>query len=332
MKRKITVLIALLLCAAAAVFCFSGCGKDTAQNGRLRVVTTIFPEYDWTREILGDAEKDIDLQLLIGNGVDLHSYQPSMDDIMLVTNCDVFVYVGGESDKWVTDALAQASNKDMKVVKLMDVIGSAAKTEETVEGMQKHDDEDHDHEHEEAEYDEHIWLSLKNASLSCDAITDALSKAMPDKAALFKANNESYKKKLSDLDAEYMEAVQKGSTDTIVVGDRFPFRYMTEDYGIKYYAAFSGCSAETEASFETIVFLSGKVDELKLGSIIKTEGSDGSVANTIKDNTKTADQKILTLDSMQSVTQENIKNGTTYISVMKNDLEVLSEALNSVRK
>ena len=220
----------------------------------------------------------------------------------------------------------------MVVINLLDLLGTKAKQEETVEGMQKHDDEEHDHEHEEAEYDEHIWLSLKNASLSCDAITDALSKAMPDKAALFKANNESYKKKLSDLDGEYMEAVQKGSTDTIVVGDRFPFRYMTEDYGIKYYAAFSGCSAETEASFETIVFLSGKVDELKLGSIIKTEGSDGSVANTIKDNTKTADQKILTLDSMQSVTQENIKNGTTYISVMKNDLEVLSEALNSVRK
>lgn len=330
MKRKIKSIIALLLCAAAAVLCFSGCGKDTSKNGKIRVVTTIFPEYDWTREILGDTGKDIDLRLLIGNGVDLHSYQPSVDDIMLVANCDVFVYVGGESDKWVTDALAQSTNKDMKVVKLMDVIGSSAKAEETVEGMQDHEDDDHDH--EDTEYDEHIWLSLRNASLCCDAITDALSKAMPDKASSLKANNENYKKQLSALDGEFKTAVQKGSTDTIVVGDRFPFRYMTDDYSIKYFAAFSGCSAETEASFETIVFLSGKVDELKLGAIIKTEGSDGSVANTIRDNTKTADQKILTLDSMQSVTQENINNGTTYLSVMKNNLEVLSEALASVRK
>lgn len=335
MKRKITCIIALLLCVTAVTLCFSGCTKDNAKSEKLRVVATIFPEYDWAREILGETEKDIDLRLLIGNGVDLHSYQPSMDDIMLVTNCDVFIYVGGESDKWVTDALAQSTNKNMKVVKLMDVLGKSIKAEETVEGMQENDhdhDDDHDHDHEETEYDEHVWLSLNNASVCCDAITDALSKAMPDKAASFKTNNENYKKQLSELDGEYKTAVKNGSTDTIVVGDRFPFRYMTEDYNIKYYAAFSGCSAETEASFETIVFLSGKVDELKLGAIIQTESSDGSVAATIRDNTETADQKILTLDSMQSVTQENIKNGTTYLSVMKKDLEVLSEALSSVRK
>ena len=343
MKKKRIGMLSLLLCALTAVLCFAACSKDPGSDNsgsqssktvRISVVTTIFPEYDWTRQILGESTDDIDLKLLIGSGVDLHSYQPSVDDIMLISSCDVFVYVGGESDRWVTEALSQAQNKNMKVVKLIDVIGSAAKTEEAVEGMQEHDHDDNDSgsEHEESEYDEHIWLSVNNAALCCDAITDALSKAIPDKADTFRSNSESYKKQLSALDADYRAAVsEKGNADTIVVGDRFPFRYLVDDYNIKYFAAFSGCSAETEASFETIVFLAGKVDELKLGVIIQTESSDGSVAKTIRSNTKTADQNILTLDSMQSVTQENIQNGTTYLSFMKSNLAVLKEALGSVK-
>ena len=337
MKKRFLSIICLAVCAVLAAACFAGCGKETSKSGRLRVVATIFPCYDWAREIIGDDNDDIELVLLLGSGVDLHSYQPSVDDIMLISGCDVFVYVGGESDKWVTDALSQAQNKDMKVVKLMDALGGSARTEEAVEGMQEeahgeHDDNG-DNEGDEPEYDEHIWMSLKNASLCCDAIEAALSEAAPDKADAFKSRCGSYKEKLGALDGEYKAMMkEKAKTDTIVVGDRFPFRYLTEDYGLKYYAAFSGCSAETEASFETIVFLANKVDELKLGVVIKTEGSDGSVANTIKDNTKTADQKILTLDSLQSVTQEDIKGGMTYISAMKKNLEVLGEALGSVRK
>lgn len=332
MKKKMISVLALVVCAILTLLCFSGCGSETAASGKIKIVTTIFPEYDWTREILGKGSVDAELDLLIGNGVDLHSYQPSVDDIMLISNCDVFIYVGGESDKWVTEALSQAHNKDMKVVKLIDVIGSRAKAEETVEGMQEHDDHDHDdHDHDEIEYDEHIWLSINNASLCCDAITEALAKAMPDKASALRSNCEAYKSQLNALDKEYRQSIKESKTDTIVVGDRFPFRYLTEDYDLKYYAAFSGCSAETEASFETIVFLANKVDELKLGTIIKTEGSDDSVAKTIRDNTKTADQEILTLDSMQSVTWENINNGTTYLSSMKADLTTLCKALNSVR-
>ena len=490
MKR----IFSLFLVLTMAISLFTGCGKkDAAETGsdKLSIVTTIFPEYDWVKEILGDKAEATELTMLLDNGVDLHSYQPTADDIVKISDCDIFIYVGGESDKWVDDAL--------------NVLGDSVKTEETVEGMQEiehdHDHskevstfeddevqdrslsdwagdwhsaypfaldgtlddafaamaeegemtadeyktyyqngyktditnidikgdhieftyedgkkvgsdyryvgyyiqnwstgtkaamyrfeaadkdpgapiyiefndhmiepaaaehfhirmsnesfdaivdpedswptffpadmtgeeicehmEGHDHEHEE-EADEHVWLSLKNAETLVGAISDALQELDSDNKDTYAANTSAYIEKLSALDGEYQSAVDGAAHKTLLFGDRFPFRYLVDDYGLSYYAAFAGCSAESEASFETVSFLAKKVDELKLPCVLTIEGKNHKIAETIVENTAEKNQKILTMDSMQATTSEDVKNGMTYLSVMEQNLGVLKEAL-----
>ncbi len=329
MKKLLASILVLLL----AVGCFTGCkaGSDPSKDGKFKIVTTIFPEYDWVKSILGDNPAKAEITLLLDKGVDLHSYQPTADDIMKISNCDLFIYVGGESDGWVKKALQEANNKNMVVINLLEVLGDSVKEEEIVEGMQEeehdHGDEDHDHEDGEKEYDEHVWLSLRNAVKLVDSISKGMQKADADNAKTYEANAKAYIEKLKALDAEYEKAVTEASVKTVLFGDRFPFRYLTDDYNLKYYAAFVGCSAESEASFETITFLSGKVDELGLKAVITIEGQDHRIAETIVQNTKEKNQKILTLDSLQSKTSKDVKNGTTYLSVMEKNLSVLKEAL-----
>ena len=246
---------------------------------------------------------------------------------MKVSDCDLFVYVGGESDAWVDDALKQAKNKDMQVVNLLDVLGNSVKEEEVIEGMEPEEEEEEGGEEEKPEYDEHVWLSVKNAEVLSKAIADALEKADPDHKDVYQENVSAYSEKLKNLDAKYQEVVDGASQKTLLFGDRFPFRYLVDDYGLSYYAAFVGCSAESEASFETISFLANKVDELGLKDIMALENSNQKIAKTIIENTKEKNQKILTLDSMQSTISDDVKNGTTYLSVMEKNLEVLKEAL-----
>lgn len=350
MKKMFIKTLAVLMSALMLTAC-AGQGSAGAESssGKISIVTTIFPEYDWVMQILGDKAADAEVTMLLDNGVDLHSYQPTADDILKIANCDLFIYVGGESDGWVEDALAEAVNKDMIVINLLEVLGDSVKEEEVVEGMQEEDehdhdhhhddedgdhdaDEDHDHDHEEeeeeVEYDEHVWLSLRNASVLCDAITDALAKADVDNASVYQTNNEAYKAQLAALDEQYKEAVSGASFDTLLFGDRFPFRYLTDDYNLNYYAAFVGCSAESEASFETIVFLADKTDELGLNAILTIETSDQKIAQTIRDNTADKDQQIYALDSMQSTTSADVESGVTYLSIMTANLEILKKALN----
>ena len=326
--KKIT---ALLLALFMLVGALAGCGKqnDTNQTDKLSIVTTIFPEYDWVREILGDKADNAEITMLLDNGVDLHSYQPTADDIVKISDCDLFIYVGGESDEWVEDALRNAANGNMKVINLLEVLGDSVKTEEIVEGMQEaeHEHEDvEEHEHEE-EADEHVWLSLKNAKMLVRVISKALQELDPDSKDIYAANADAYVKKLSALDAEYQAAVDAASNKTILFGDRFPFRYLVDDYGLRYYAAFVGCSAETEAGFETISFLAKRVDEWKLPCVLTIEGAQHKIAETIVRNTTAKNQRVLTMDSMQSTTSKDVKNGTTYLSVMEKNLSVLKEAL-----
>ena len=329
--KKIT---ALLLALFVLVGALAGCGKqnDTNKTDKLSIVTTIFPEYDWVREILGDKADNAEITMLLDNGVDLHSYQPTADDIVKISDCDLFIYVGGESDGWVEDALRNAANRNMKVINLLEVLGDSVKTEEIVEGMQEehedahaHDDAE-EHEHEE-EADEHVWLSLKNTKMLVKVISKALQELDPDNKDIYAANADAYVKKLSALDADYQAAVDAASNKTILFGDRFPFRYLVDDYGLRYYAAFVGCSAETEAGFETISFLAKRVDEWKLPCVLTIEGAQHKIAETIVRNTTTKNQKVLTMDSMQSTTTQDVKNGTTYLSVMEKNLSVLKEAL-----
>ena len=320
MKRITAILVCVIL-----VFTMSACGAKTAQKEKkINVVTTIFPLYDWARNIsIGVDEAEV--SMLVDSGVDLHSFQPTVQDIVKISSCDVFVYVGGESDKWVDDALKETTNKNLVAINLLDKLGDKKQEEELKEGMQGEEDEEE--EEEEAEYDEHIWLSLKNAEILCNAICDGLCSADKNNENAYKANRDEYLKKLDELDKEYEAAVKAGNKKTLLFGDRFPFRYMIEDYGLDYFAAFIGCSAESEASFKTIKFLADKVDELSLDSIIKIEGSDGKLAKTINENTKSKNAKILTLNSMQSITANNVKDGVTYIEICKSNLDVLKEAI-----
>ena len=319
--KKITALLLALLMLAGVL---AGCGKqnDTNKTDKLSIVTTIFPEYDWVREVLGDKADSAEITMLLDNGVDLHSYQPTADDIIKLSDCDLFVYVGGESDGWVDDALKSAANKNRKVINLLDALGDSVKEEETVEGMQEEEED-----HEEKEYDEHVWLSLKNAKTLVGAISAALQELDPDNKDTYAANADAYGQKLSALDAEYQKAVSAGTYKTVLFGDRFPFRYLVDDYGLSYYAAFAGCSAESEASFETISFLARKVDEGKLPCVLTIEGKNHKIAETVVQNTAGKNQKILTMDSMQSATSQDVAGGTTYLSLMEKNLDVLKEAL-----
>ncbi|MCR5188972.1 MAG: zinc ABC transporter substrate-binding protein [Treponema sp.] len=544
--RKILAGVAILFALSTSVF--------AAKAKKLQVVTTIFPEYDWVREILGDNTKNVDLTLLVGNGVDLHSYQPSIQDIAKISTADIFIYVGGESDGWVKDALANATNKKMKVINLMEVLEGQTKAEEMKEGMQAsehhhhhhegeaeehehnhehheaeahehhhddeiteadikarklsefngewqslypvlkkgaleeyvhsqaekksisekdsfaeieakwncgvknivikgnkitfiydngkketetykyagfatktndegkissirykfeskgkkgpkyvmlndhghepadsvahfhiyfgnkdfdellnttsnpffvasglndkeclenlmghdhghnheaegHDHDEHDHDHEaeeghhhhhhdgEVEYDEHVWLSVRFAKTLCAVIADALCDVDSANASVYKANLKAYSNKLDNLDSRYAAVAKNGKKNTLLFGDRFPFRYFVEDYNLDYFAAFVGCSAETEASFETVAFLSKKLDELGLNTVLKIESGDGKIARTIVENSKKKNAKILTLDSIQSTTLKQAKAGTTYLKIMEDNLKVIEEAL-----
>ena len=329
MKRVLAIIIA----AAFAIGSLAACGNRSAEEGsaakgtgapeKLQIVTTIFPIYDWVQNILGENAPHAEVTMLLDNGVDLHSYQPTVEDIMKISTCDLFVYVGGESDAWVSDALEEAVNPDMVVVNLLELLGDSVKEEVLKEGMQE---DKHEHE-EDAEYDEHVWLSLRNAEVLCEKIEQALEEIDPDCADIYQKNLESYNGKLQALDAEYEAVVSKASVKTLLFGDRFPFRYLVDDYGLDYFAAFVGCSAETEASFETITFLAGKVDELSLHTVLTIEGGDGRIAETIVQTSKAKDAKVLSLNSMQSVTAKDVQAGGTYLSMMEENLKVLEEAL-----
>ena len=331
MKKSLPILLASFLMGVG----LSACSAPSLNNDKLEIVTTIFPEYDWTREILGKNPANAEVTMLLDNGIDLHSYQPTAQDLLKISDCDLFIYVGGESDEWVERALEQSTNKDMVVINLLESLGDKAKEEEVKEGMQveeehDHDHEDHDHDHEEeeeVEYDEHVWLSLKNASAICETIEKGIEKIDPANASTYKENLASYKAKLNSLDTDYKAAVDASAIKTLVFGDRFPFRYMVDDYGLDYYAAFVGCSAETEASFETIVFLAGKIDELGLHSVLTIEGNDHRIAETVIANTTAKNQKILTMNSLQSTTSRDVTNGTSYLTVMTENLNTLKEAL-----
>ena len=307
------------------MFCSGVPARADDHSGPLQIVATIFPEYDWVRNVAGEDLSDVQITLLLDKGVDLHSFQPTAEDILKISTCDLFIYVGGESDAWVEDALKGAARPDMTVLKLMDLLRDTVKEEETVEGMQKTGEDSL--EGSEPEYDEHIWLSLRNAAVLVEGISQALQDLDKDHAQIYADHAAAYIEKLNALDEKYQAAVTGADISTLLFADRFPFRYLTDDYGLNYYAAFAGCSAETEASFETIAFLSQKIDELGLHAVLTIDGTGHRIAETVISNTQTKDQQILVMDSMQSVAEADVQDGTDYLSIMEKNLEVLKEAL-----
>ncbi len=354
-KTALTIVAAAVAATCISLFALPGCGAK-AEKPRVKIVATTFPIYDWTREVLGDRLAKTDLVLLQQSGVDLHSYSPSAADLRQVAKCDLFVFVGGESDEWTERALAQKGNPRRRVLNLVKALGSAAKEEKIVEGMEhehhhndadghddhdkeahghdkKHDhdeDKDHDHDehdHDEHEIDEHVWLSLRHAATFVKTIAAELAALDTADAATYRANADAYCAKLAALDRKYAAAVSSAKRKTILVADRFPFRYLADDYGLEYFAAFSGCSAESEASFKTIAFLAKKVDALSLPVIVTMEGANHKIAETVRRTTKAKDQRILTLDSLQSTGGEAAKTAH-YLDAMRRNLETLKAALN----
>lgn len=330
---------------------------EKGNSNKISIVCTTFPQYDWVKNILGEEAERFNVTLLLDNGVDMHSYQPAVKDIATAGSSDLFIYVGGESDTWVEDALKEAKNKDLKAINLMETLDNFVKEEEVVEGMQEERKSlGHSHEKsskekqeqtlkeshensqeingqkeaadEEPEYDEHIWLSIRNAEIMVKNIEKAIEQLDSDNAKVYQNNAENYIKKLDTLDKQYANTIQNAKYKAILFGDRFPFRYMVDDYDLKYYAAFAGCSAETMAGFETVTFLAKKADELQLPVILTIENSDGRIAEAVKSNTTKKNQKILAMNSLQSVTKEQLADGITYLQVMQENLSVLSEALN----
>ena len=309
----------LLMILSALILLLAGCGQRKDEQ-KLQVVAAIFPEYDWLRQIVGEDDS-MEITLLVDDGVDPHSFQPSVSDMVTAANCDLLIYGGGESDRWLEKL--EATNPNRKDIALLPLLGERAHEEEIVEGMEA--------EAEEGEMDEHVWLSLRNADLFCQAITEALCSLNPEKSDVYRTNLSAYQQQLSALDAQYQDAIASAAKDTIVVCDRFPFRYLVEDYGIHYYAAFPGCSAETEASFETIAFLSEKLTQLALPCVLTTESSDQSLARTILESAH-SDSVILTMDSLQSVTKQQLEDGVSYLDRMENNYTILKEALTSGEK
>ncbi len=324
--KKIKKWATLLLAGVLAVCC-AGCsgGNATSTQGEsLKVVSTIFPGYDWLKNLMEGSGNTP--TLMMKNGVDMHSFQPTAADIVSLSDADLFLYVGGTSDQWVEDALANAQNENMVAVDMMDVLDGRLLTETLVEGMQE--EHDHDGEDHEGGYDEHVWLSIQNAEMVCAALCDALCEIDKDNANLYQSNLEAYTASLEQLDNDIAQTIQDAPLDTLLFGDRFPFTYMMADYDLKYYAAFPGCSAETEASFATISFLAGKLDELSLPAVLTIDGSDQSIARTIVENSNSKSAAILTLNSMQSVTDEDIESGVSYLSIMEENRAVLEQALS----
>lgn len=307
----------------ALVFSAAGCSQTSRTSSKgLKVVCATAPLYDWTKNIT-EGTDSTDLSLIIGNGTDLHSFQPSASDIISIKSADVLIYVGGESDGWIRDALKETVNKNQQVVCLMDVLKDSVVEEEVVEGMQGEDEEEGEGEEEGPEYDEHVWMSLRLTRKSCKAIEEALEKVSSKDAAKYKANLESYDAKLSALDKQYEEMVKGARLNTMIVPDRYPFRYLAEDYKLKYSAAFVGCSAETEASFETVKFLADKVKELDPKAVLIIENSDGKLAKTVLETAGKSDVKVEVLDSMQSCGKD-----LDYLKTMTGNLEKLKTALS----
>ncbi|MBR2037136.1 MAG: zinc ABC transporter substrate-binding protein, partial [Lachnospiraceae bacterium] len=303
---------------------YSGCGFQTTpiEKGadKVSVVCTTFPQYDWVMNLLGDAAEEFEVSLLVKNSADIHNYQPSAQDMIAMKEADLFLYVGGESDAWVEDIMKADGTLSDKSVSLVAAIGDKSLVEEIVEGMEHDHEHGHghekDHEHADEVLDEHVWLSLENAEILCQYISGRLQELAPDEAVVIAENTATYVKELHELGVEYQEVVDESAHNALIFGDRFPFRYLTEDYDLEYYAAFAGCNAEVEAGFDTIIGLAGKVDELKVPCVLVIDGSDKSLAEAILQAAGDKDKEILTLDSMQSVSWEDILRGANYLDIM----------------
>lgn len=320
-KKLIAVIV---LCSM--LFSLTGCtnGAESKQeDGRLKVVATVFAEYDFLRNIAGDK---INLEMLMLPGADLHAFDPTPKDMLKVQNADLFVAIGGESDAWADTIIESVDNPDLQTIRLMDCVDNVVE-EELVEGMEteeEHEDDEDVHEEEEKEFDEHVWTSPKNAIQIVERLSDKLCEMDAENTEVYQTNAEAYVKKLEELDASFTEVIENGKRREIIVADRFPFRYFADAYDLKYYAAFPGCSTQTGASAETIAFLIQKVKEDEIPVVFHMELSSELMCNTICDETGA---KKAQLNAVHNISKQDFDEGIGYLELMEENIEVLKEAL-----
>ncbi len=305
--------------AAASSASFAASSSSAAADEKKNVVATIFPEYDFLRQICGEHAN---LSMLLTPGAESHSFEPTPQDMITVQNADLFVYVGGDSDAWVEQILSSMDTSAMTIVKLMDCVSVVE--EEAVEGMMPDEDEESGGE-EKPEYDEHVWTSPENAELIVQKLCDALCGIDAENAKDYQANTADYIAKLEDLDEEFRTVVKQGVRTEIVVGDRFPFRYFVDAYGLTYYAAFPGCSTDTECSAATIAFLTDKVKQDHIPVVFHIELSNCKVCDSICEATGA---KAELLNAVHNVSKADFEAGVTYLDLMEHNVMVLQEALN----
>lgn len=311
MKKIILPILFILVLAVP----FSSVYAETEADHKIKVIATIFAPYDFVREIVGDRAE---ISMLLPPASESHSFEPTPQDIIKIQNCDIFIYVGGESDEWVNDVLASMDTSKMEIVTLMDCVVPVE--EETVEGMEA------DHEEEEGiAYDEHVWTSPKNAQLIVQKLSDKLCAVDEKNAAIYAQNTAAYIEKLQALDAQFQAVVDGAARKTIIFGDRFPFRYFADAYGLQYFAAFPGCSTETEPSAATIKFLIDKVREEKIPVVFHAELSNERMSSTIAEETGT---KSLLLHACHNISKVDFESGLSYLDLMGRNVENLKEALN----
>ena len=322
--KKILLVLFIICIITSSFSVLTSCQRNENADNELSIVCTIFPYYDICAEILGSHDN---ITLLNNTGTDLHNYEPTLRDIKLISQCDVFVYGGGMSDSWVENTVMASQNENVVMIRLMDHL--CTYNEEFQEGMQNdshdHSHDDHDHDHEEVhEIDEHVWLSLDNAQTIAKVICETAVEIDPQNAEKYNNNLLAYTDSLTELDSSYSELFSNAEKP-LVFADRFPFRYFTEAYDLTYFAAFPGCSTESFASFNTIAFLIKTVNDYDIDYILTIDTQDVPFAQTIA---KETGSKILTLNSCQSITQGDIDNGITYLSIMKSNYDILSEVFS----
>ena len=318
----------LVVLAAAAVLIFCGCSPADNSSEGITILTADFAEYDWVREILGDNPSGIRLERLNESGQDMHSYQPSVKDMVKISDCSLLIYAGGESEFWIDEAAESSDKSPESILSLMKVLAHDPELSERYEGTAGVHDHEHEHHHEE--YDEHMWLSLKAAPVFIEKITEAICALDPVNSTYYEKNSRNYREKIKDLDGEYekvAEAAREKGDAFILVADRFPFVYLTEDYRLSHMAAFPGCSAETEASFATILDLSDAIDNHRPGGVLVLKKSDTALAQTVIKNSSLKELPVLRLDDMQSVTADDVEAGCSFLSVMAENLTALETAL-----
>lgn len=323
MKKRI---LALLLAAAVALpLCACAPAGEEAEDGRLQVVCSLFPYYDFVREIGGAY---VSPRLLVAAGREAHSFEPTPMDVIRVSRADVFVYNGGEGEQWVDEILSSAGENIPTVLRMMDYADTL--TEEPLTGHDDHDHADHDHEHDDdhdsddIEYDEHIWTSPVQAMKLCRAICDALCAADPAHAAVYRSNLENYLGQLAELDAAFRQVCGEKKRSLLVFGDRFPLLYFCREYGLDYRAAFHGCSSDTEPSLYTLKFLIDKVNEQDIPVVYALELSSRKVADAIAETTGA---KVETFYSCQTVSQADWAAGEGYVSLMRRNVAALREGI-----